>query len=264
MGTKNTVLPPTPEIEQVCDLLEQIIDQMLEARETFPLLGEYEANDESLLLLYLIIRDIESVTHLARKDLVLLPSAMKLTRSVFEMSMKTLWMLEPQDPFDREVRWLAQLQTEEVFYDRISKRLDAIGIDSAKTVRIKNEISTFRLNVTGALPKSYKPIAQIPDLASMMKAINEEGKYLTYIFLSQYSHGTHVATGLYRKNLGNEKKFDEYITPKDWAPLLRLCWYCLAKTSERIFEVIGGDANRFLNNDFIQEIQGAIQKIESS
>lgn len=261
---ENIVLCPTPDIEKACDLLEKLIHRLLEARDTFPPLGEYEASLEGLNLLYLMIRNVEAVITLARKDLVFLPSAMNLTRSLFEMAMKTLWMLAPQDAFYREVRWLAQLQTEENYYNRISQRLGKLGVDNSNTLRIKDEISGFRLDVTKALPKPYKPISQIPDLASMMKVINEEHKYSTYIFLSQYSHGTHVATGTYRQGLGNEKKIGEYISPKNWGLIFCLCWYCLAKTSERVFEIIGGDVNLFLTNEFIQEIQGVIQKNETS
>src|SRR5690349_14733468 len=110
---ENIVLPTTPEIERACELLEQFTHRVLDARKTFPSLGEYEASIEGLNLMYLMIRNVEAVVTLAREDLVLLPSAMNLTRSVFEMAMKTIWMLAPEHPFEREIRWLAQLQTEE-------------------------------------------------------------------------------------------------------------------------------------------------------
>ncbi len=197
------------------------------------------------------------------KDLGLIASAMNLTRSVFELSMKSLWMLAPEDAFDREVRWLAQLQTEEEYYERLCKRLNRLGVDNASINKIKEEIASFRIGVTNVLPESYKPLSKIPDLASMMAAIHEEEKYMSYIFLSQYSHGTHVATGLYRKGLGNDMQFGEYIFPKDWGLIFKLCWFCLAKTSERIFKVLGGDVNAFLTNDFIQKIQETIQRIET-
>jgi hypothetical protein len=261
---ENIVLQPTPEIEKACDLLELFIKRVLDARDTFPPLGEYESCDESLLLLYLIIRNIEAISALAKKDLILLPSAMNITRSVFEMAIKILWILAPQDVFEREVRWLAQLQTEEQYYDRISQRLGKLGIDNTDIIKIRDEISGFRLGVTKALPQEYKPLSKIPDFAAMLSAINEEQKYMTYIFLSQYSHGTHKATGLYRKGLGTKKEFGEFIKPKDWGVVISVCWYCLAKTSERIFIVIGGDAKRFLIDDFVQEIQGVIQKIETT
>jgi hypothetical protein len=127
---EDIVLPPTPDIEKVCDQLNILIHRILSARNTFPILGEYEAGLESLNLLNLMIRNVEAVTELATKDLVLLPSTINLTRSLFEMAMKTLWMLAPQDAFDRKVRWLAQLQTEEDYYDRFAQRLGKFGADN--------------------------------------------------------------------------------------------------------------------------------------
>jgi hypothetical protein len=258
------ILPPTPEIERVCDLLEQLIHRFLLARRTVPSLGTYESETESLNLMYLIIRNVESITALAKKDLVLLPSAMNLTRTVFEMAMKTLWMLEPKDPFDRELRWLAQLQTEEGYFDRLSRRMKALGIDNRKVVEAKSYISDFRIGVTLKFPKPYQPLSNIPDLASMMKAIGEENKYATYIFLSQYSHGTHVATGLYRRGLGTKKEFGEYISPKDWEVIFSVSKYCLVKTGRKILEIINGDVTSFFTDDFLLEIESDIQKIKAS
>ncbi len=264
MQTENIILPPTQEIEKVCDLPEQLIRQILEAQDTLPSPGEYESNDETFLLLVLMIRNVEAITTLAKKDLVLLPSAMNLTRSVFETAMKALWMLQPPDAFDREARWFAQLQTEESYYDRIAKRLSDLKIDNSDVIKIRDNISGFRLDVIDVLPKQYKPLSKIPKMEEMLADINEKQRYATYILLSQYSHGTHVATGLYRKGLGNKKEFGEFITPKQWGIIFSICWYCLAKTSERIFEVLGGNVNKFLTNEFILEIQEVIQKIETS
>lgn len=261
---ENIVLKPTSDINKICDLLENWIHAFLIARNTIPSLGEYEAPIESLNLMYLMIRNVESIIIMARHDLVILPSAMHLTRSVFEMAIKTLWMLAPSDEFEREVRWLAQLHTEEKYFDRFAQRMSKIGIDNTDVIKTRDVISKFRLDVTGVLPKPYKTLSEIPNLADMMKDIHEEQKYFTYMLLSQYSHGTHVATGIYRRGLGTEKVFGEYITPKDWGIVFSVCWYCLARTGERIFEILGGDTKTFINNNFFQEIQNTIQNIETS
>ncbi|MFT3894076.1 MAG: DUF5677 domain-containing protein [Anaerolineales bacterium] len=258
------MLPPTPDIKKACGLLEEFIHQILNARKSSSGSGEYEANVEAENLMYLIIRNIEAVITLAREDLVLLPSAMILTRSVFEMAMKTLWMLAPQDVFNREVRWLAQLQTEEEYYDRVSRQLHKLGLDNSKAVRMRDEVSAFRIAVTNVLPPPYTPISKVPNLAELMKDINEGSKYSFYTFLCQYSHGSHVATSIYRRGLGTKKEFGEYIAAKDWGLVFSMCWYSLAKTSERIFEIAGIDVNQFLKDEFVAEIQETIKRIETA
>jgi hypothetical protein len=258
------ISPPTDEVKKCCDLLDCFIHNILKARETFPFLGQYEAPLESLNLMYLMIRNIDSIILLARYDLVLLPSAMQLTRNVFEMAMNVLWMLAPKEEFEREVRWLAQLYTEEEYYDKFSRHLRCINQDDSLAIKHRDFISTFRKEVTNVLPKPHEPLHRMPNLADRMKAINEQQKYGTYMLLSQYSHGTHIATGTYRRGLGNNKEFGEYITPKDWGLVFSICWYCLARTGERIFEVLGSKVDTFLSNDFIKEIETLINRIKTS
>jgi hypothetical protein len=259
---ENIILPPNLEIKKVCDLLENWIHNFLKARDSIPSTGQYEAPLESLNLMYLMIRNVESIILMARYDLVVLPSSLHLTRSVFEMAMKVMWMLAPNDAFEREVRWLAQLQTEEKYFERFAQRLKKIGEDDTEVLAIRDKISGFRLDVIGVLPQPYKPLVEIPNLAEMMKDIHEEKKYFTYMLLSQYSHGTHIATGTYRRGLGDEKVLGEYITPKDWKIVFSVCWYCLAKTGGRIFEILDGDVKTFLTNEFSREIEEAIQNIK--
>jgi hypothetical protein len=96
-------------------LINDGINLFLSARETLPPLGKYESEDEGILLMNIIIRHVESITHLANYDLVLLPSAFILARSILEASTKIKWMLYPKDPMEREARWLVHLKGEEEY-----------------------------------------------------------------------------------------------------------------------------------------------------
>ena len=137
------IIPPTPDIIKVCDLLDQLIHNLLEARDTITKWGEFEAPVECLNLMYLMSRNVESITLIARHDLVLLPSAIHLTRSVFEMAIKVLWMLQPSNDMEREVHWLAQLQTEVSYFERSSKRLRELEVDDSDVVATRDGISSF-------------------------------------------------------------------------------------------------------------------------
>jgi hypothetical protein len=256
-------IPPTPEIKQVCILLEELIHRFLRPPTPYEV-GEFEYKAECLNLLALIIRDVESITTLGKCDLVLLPSAMNLTRSVLEKAVRILWMLDPSDPFDREVRWLAHLHTEENYYDRISNRMIELGIDNQQILKNRETISEFRRGITEVLPKPYKPMKEIPNLSKMMKDIGEADKYPTYILLSQYVHGTHVATGTYRKGLGNAKELGEYISPDDWAIIFDVCKYFLIVTTVKFNHVITGEMSTHVSVDLIRDIETEIAKIEKT
>ena len=65
-----TVLPPTPAILDLSRLLSQVISRFLQARKTIRKLGEYEADREGLVLMYLVIRYVEGVIALANRPCV--------------------------------------------------------------------------------------------------------------------------------------------------------------------------------------------------
>jgi hypothetical protein len=104
------ILPTTPEVGLVCDELEKAIGSFLNARSTLPPLGRYESQVEALNLFYLALRDIEGVVTLARADLVSIPPAIASARAGFEASVKAIWMVDADDPYECEGRWLAHLK----------------------------------------------------------------------------------------------------------------------------------------------------------
>jgi hypothetical protein len=264
MTTEEIIIPPNSDINKACDLLDQLIHNFLEARDTITTWGKFEAPVECLNLLYLMSRNIASITLMARHDLVLLPGAVHLTRSVFEMAIKVLWMLNPSDEFEREVHWLAQLQTEVTYFKGYSDRLRVMGSDNSDAVKSCEYTSGYMEEVVKVLPKPYKPLKKIPNMYEMMDKIGARDKYLDYMYMSQFTHSTHVATGVYRRGLGNDAVFGEYIRPDDWRQVFSLCWYSFDKSGNRILEVLGGDIGKFYTDDFIQEFERTIQGIKNS
>src|SRR5215217_3638447 len=108
-----TQLHPTPAILAAADALEESLRRFLAAQDMLPPPGEWEALDEAYLMLALAIRNSQGVITLARQDLLLLPGAMVMARVAFETGVTVRWMLDPDDPFDRELRWLRTLKTRE-------------------------------------------------------------------------------------------------------------------------------------------------------
>lgn len=255
------VLQPTKEICDASKLLNEVINRFLNARSTLPELGRYESEIESINLMNLIIRNVEGVSLLAQNDLVLFPAAMTLARTAFETAIRLLWIIAPDEPFQREVRWLAHLKGEENFYERFAKRISELGVSNFEILKTRQQISNFREGVENLLPENYPPLNQIPDLAAMMKSLKKDEKYLAYIVLSQFAHGCHNATGLFRKNLGNKKEFGEFIKPDDWRFPLSICWFSLHSAGCQILNKLGGNSEKFLNEDFAIKVQKVIDAI---
>ena len=257
------ILKPTHEILRAATTLDDAIERLLQANRTLKPLGQYESDIEAYNLLNLIIRHTESVLALARDDLVLFPSAMVIARASYEAAIKMIWITLPEDPFDREIRWLAQLHTEEQYYAKIAARLATYGSGDAEQ-RISDQLRDFRVSVTEKLPDGYEPLTRLPNLFQMLESFGEERKYLAYIEACQFTHSTHHATGLYRKNLGNKKQLGENITASDWYSALWITSSALLGAGQRFIVCAGGDPSDFVSPQFDKEVKSVLNTIRDA
>src|SRR5205823_454556 len=99
-------------------------------------------------------------------------AALSASRSAFEIAVRALWLLDPKDPFGREVRWLAQLATQENYHERLAKKFEELGLDGSLHRASAKDVREFRLRVAAVLPAGYKPVQQLPNLEMMMKSLN--------------------------------------------------------------------------------------------
>ncbi len=197
MTSDRIVLPPNPVVCQCADVLDEAVGDFLRARDTvLGGIGRYEADREAMLLTNLIVRHIEAAILLARHDLVLFPTACVVSRSAIETSARAIWLLTPDDPFERECRWLAHFASEIEAYERSNRMVKIARFDT----RLK-QLMEFHARVKAALPDGYEVPKRVPNFRRMLEEIGRPEAYLMYIQLSQYSHGAHMATGTYRKHL---------------------------------------------------------------
>ena len=239
-------MPPTPGILRMADLIEQAVGRFLEARDTIPPLGKFESDVEALLLFNLVIRDTEAILTLARTDLVLLPSANVLARAVFEIALKAAWIVQPDDPFDREVRWLAHLAEEERLHKAASESVAKSGGNPAMFKQRHAEIRDFRTGVARALPAGYSELPGNPGVEGMLENLGQKQMYFLYRVLAQYVHGGHASTWLYRKGLGTLKQGGEFISPKEWHTPLNTAWKNLQVFGETILRSLKSEVPEFL------------------
>jgi hypothetical protein len=113
--------------------------------------------------------------------------------------------------------------------------------------------------VESALPAGYSPLKELPNFDAMLTALNQTSQYVRYIELSKFSHGTHVAGRLYRKNFGTEIKIGEFSEFRDWWFVIDTCFNSFILAGSRILEVLGGDVDKFVDKNWLK---AAIQNIE--
>jgi uncharacterized protein DUF5677 len=256
MGT-GKVRPPPQEMLSVCDEIDEAAGLILnDVVEPFPDFRRFESNVEARVLLFGMLRHLEALLECARVDLVLLPAANTIVRAIFEQSMKTRWLLNAPDVFDREARFLAHLSDEERMLDRCARYL---GTDSPRTRAAT--IQKFRQEVEALLPAGIKRLGRIPTLEAMTTEIGESKRYATYTILSQYTHGSHFAGSIYRQNLGSELTFAERTSPSDWARTLQIGWWSFFHAAKAVENVCAGREFRAISDEQIKAIDHHLQSL---
>jgi Family of unknown function (DUF5677) len=253
------ILPPTPSILRMADSIEGAIDRFLEARKSISPLGKYESEDEAVLLFNLAIRDAEGILALARTDLTLLPAANVLARAVFEVGLKAAWMVRPDDPFEREVRWLAHLAEEERILKAVCESAVKHGGNPVAFKQRHDQISGFRTSVARLLPMGYSQLPGNPGVESMLDDLGQKQTYSIYRLLAQYVHGGNASTWLYRRNFGTLKQIGEFISPVNWQAPLHTAWYSLQVFGEGILRSLKSEIPEFVtveeNESFGRELR---------
>jgi hypothetical protein len=262
-----TQIHPTPAVHAAADALEDSIRRFLAAGETVPPWGKWEAIIEAYLMLGLAIRNIEGVITLARVDLVLLPGAMIMARVAFETGVTVRWMLEPEDPFDREMRWLRTHYMRVKFYQDLARKASAMRRDGSAHVHTADYLAGFHDKVFEQLPQRYRSRYQpkeLPNTSQMLECLGEKDQYLHYMVASQYAHGTQEATALYRRNLGMNMEIGEFVTPAHWVHPLYLCWHSLLRAGRCFLERSGGDPDAFAPTDFERSVFQIVTKVDNA
>lgn len=241
---QQSLKPPTTQLQTAADALDSVIGDFLDCRP--PPNFEWEADVEAYVMSNLVVRHVEATAQLARCDMVLLPAAWATARSALEVSARAEWLLEPDDPYEREARWLARLREGARFYGSVADRLDQLG-GSADSIRaMGGSIDDFATDVSNRMPNNVNAVPGIPSADALIGTVPD--RYLTYKMGSQYVHGTHEGASIYRRSLGTEKRLQERVGEPAWKDPLIACLNAMEMGLSRYLEVSGADASGYLSS----------------
>lgn len=238
-ATSDILKPPPPKILMAASKLDDAVGSIIGAtqrrRNEY---GRWESEVEATVLLGLMIRHTESLIALARTDLVLLPSAFAITRTVFEIGVRMRWLLVPNHEYDREARWLVHVEEEERLWKHLADLAEKTGDSVASYREREASIRSFRLAVAAKLPTATARPRRIPSVEDALKEQVEERRYIAYRLLSQFVHGGHFAGGTFRRGLGTAKEFGEKVSLDDWGMILQVAWWSLFHSAKRFIELV--------------------------
>lgn len=260
---KEIITPPTYPILVVNDLLEKAISDFAKASLYMNFEFQSGADNIAYLLTSFIVRYVEGACLLAKQDLAFYPDAMVLTRAAFEAAIRALWLLNSENRNERDARWLVYLKDDERFYREAAKEMQMIGmnVDGEKDAEIMNSFISKR---ESQLPTEVKPYKSLPSFQKMMEELNFGPQYCIYRHLSQYLHGTNVAFGPYAKQHKSGNEFGEFITSKHWFQPLRLCWFSLSASGNRLIYMQKGNPALFPSPTLLTQIETALEELEKT
>ena len=186
------------------------------------LCGCWAAASTATALLELAGRHMDAVVHLLDAHPGFAPSAGVLSRSALEGLLRSTWLLTPDDPVEREQRWVALKREEARFYTNLGQE------DAAAQQKRIDDVNRTAVAVGG------NELKGIPPIESMAKQFGRSpGLYDSlYRWNSQAAHGTLVGAGTFDPelredwiSLGND---GEWIEAEFWSLPLVTCWEAAA------------------------------------
>jgi Family of unknown function (DUF5677) len=228
----DVVRPPCAELLRVVQAIDQMIAQYRVALRSVAAVGEWEAPQEGFTMGWLLIRNVEAVILMARHDEILVTAAWSNARTAFEISARIIWMLQPDDRYEAECRWLALLDEWESIERKLVREVpERAEFHTARAQAVRD----FREGVIRALPSDYRP-PQMPNFRDILIALDNPQMYRFYREGSQYIHGSMYAGTSYSKNLGTMRKLGDFTSTVDWVLPLRLCWLSLREATRFILQ----------------------------
>lgn len=227
MSVSKVVKAPSRELLRAAGRIDTAIGAILNQRATSQAiaLGRWEAPKHAWTLSNLSLRHGQSTLALARSDVVLLPGAWATCRAALEASLKAAWLVDTDDEWEREARWLALADEDRRFAQHLANVLpDLHELHREHAKSTADFLNGIRLK----LPAHVTVPVGTPSVEEMAQQAGD-GIYDLYRWASQFVHATDPATALlYRTSRGPEAVFGETVDDYQWVQPLRIAWEAVA------------------------------------
>jgi Family of unknown function (DUF5677) len=212
---------PKVSILETCDAIDSAIEAMISACNDIPH-SEVYADQESLIRLNLVIKNIQAVLLIARNDLLLIVPALVVARAAYETAIRSVWMVNHEDPYEREIRLVCYINEEIKVQKKIADREPKLPADELRQLTEQiNKLTEYRNKVVSKY-SSNNPQKTIdsdqgcPNFEAMCKGITNKDLYKNYIYLSQYAHGNRTAIESFSRGFCENQKMGDYLEPRHW------------------------------------------------
>lgn len=246
---------PPRELRRLATRIEAGLGIYIRARGHGALHSQWEAPRHGWALGNLAIRHTEATALMARTDVAMAPTAFVTARAAVESAARSIWLMEPEDVWEREARWVAFLREG----GRLAERRQL-----AENERLSGRaraIRDFASEVGQKLPAG----TEIPGIPSIDSLLARYGTTLDafYVHSSQYTHSAELATSAFRVNLGIAADFGDYTDVEDWIVPLRQAWQAATARALQLMKIVGDKPGAELKRVEAQ-VAGAFEELAKS
>jgi hypothetical protein len=154
--------------------------------------GRYEADVAAAGLALLCLEFAWGSADLARLGLNTLAAAAACARGALETAAKAAWLVAPDEPMDREGRWLGWYRAMERYYSNLATDLSD-SAEVAEEMRSRaSRYGAYRSAVAEKMPDGHE-IAPPPTMDRLFASLDALPLYTLYRTTSQYQHGEPLA-----------------------------------------------------------------------
>lgn len=263
-GLAEDFFQPSPEMRAVLAEIQGLLDRLGECLVDVRGWEQYQSDITAENLLRILRRDVEGILCLANRDMLLLPPALVIARSVLETFGNLLWLIDSPKAKKRGVNHLKLIEHEiqeiEQNYIKSLKGLQVSFQEFDNEVRLLRD---YQNQIKQELKVDHNN-KSISDFKQRLKDIHQEKVYPAYCRLSQSVHASHAATWIYKRDLGEGNGFGEIIEPRDWYTPLYICYYTLAVAGKKFLETFGKNSEAFLDEKIEFKIENTLKSLSKS
>ena len=237
---KNKVYP-TEKITEITKSFQEIISQfedIIDADSQSTKFKSYDSDVAIVGYIKLLIKNIEGVLCLANTNSLLLPTALIISRSIFELSVKLLWLMKPDSYTERENRLITILDKDITEKNAYINELIKLEVNQSDIDTIKNDkqvAENIRDQVKNRLSNKYIQVKRASFL-DLLTELELKKLYPLYKLLCSSVHAQHSSISTL-----------SYFEDKDWHTPLQLCWANFADCISRFSQIFNYESNSFLS-----------------
>lgn len=209
---------PIPELANLADALQGAAEFYRKRTADIKLASPLSAPHVALTISWKAVRNVETVSILAKTDELLVPAAWSNARAACEIALRAIWLIHPADNTESHLRLLALVDENKRYHDRMLREKSPISYmdrHQAESERLDQFLERSRNEGF-----NYSP--HVPKFNQIAEEIGVSQLIPLYIEASQYTHGAFRASELSPGAMPTEQAF-----PRHWIYPLRVCWLCL-------------------------------------